>query len=374
MTASRVFIVDDSAVVRQTLTHLLQGDPEIVLQGTAPNPVIAGPMLRKLRPDVLLLDIEMPGMDGLTFLRQLMDDSPIPTVICSTLTTEGSEMALEALAAGAVAVVAKPRLGLKQFLEDSRRELLAALKTAARACPRRSPRVAGSGSASAAATAARSVVAQALLVTGGQGVGAGRAVPAKLHALSVNKPVVIGSSTGGTQAIEEVLRALPAAAPGIAIVQHMPEKFTAMYAKRLDDLCQMEVREATHGERLQRGTVLIAPGGRHMSLRKAGGQYFVVVADGPPVNRHKPSVDVLFHSVAACAGSDAMAIMLTGMGDDGSRGMKRMHDAGARTVAQDEASCVVFGMPNEAIRLGAVDEVLPLDRMAQAVLQFDARG
>jgi two-component system chemotaxis response regulator CheB len=373
VTALRVFIVDDSAVVRQTVGHLLQGDPDVMLQGSAPNPIIAAPLLRKQRPDVLLLDIEMPGMDGLTFLRQLMQESPIPTVICSTLTTDGSQLALEALAAGAVAVVSKPRLGLKQFLEDSRRELLAALKAAARARPRSAARVAGNGAGSAAAAAARSIATVAVAVKG-RGCTQAHAAAAGLHALSVNKPVVIGSSTGGTQAIEQVLMALPADAPGIAVVQHMPEKFTAMYAARLNSLCRMQVREAQNGDRLERGLVLIAPGGRHMSLRESGGQYFVAVADGPAVNRHKPSVDVLFQSVASCAGGDALAIIMTGMGDDGARGMKRMHDAGARTVAQDETTCVVFGMPKEAIKLGAVDEVLPLDRIAQAILAFDARG
>ncbi len=357
----KVFVVDDSAVVRQTLQHLLQGDAEITLQGSAPNPLIAAPMIRKERPDVLLLDIEMPGMDGLTFLRQIMEESPIPTVICSTLTTDGSGMALEALAAGAVSVVAKPRLGLKQFLEDSRRELLQALKTAARSRPR--PRSVSPGPTAAAGGA-----------NNGSTTPPVRASLAGLHALSVNKPVVIGSSTGGTQALEVVLTALPADAPGIAIVQHMPEKFTAMYAQRLDGLCAMTIREARDGDRLERGTVLIAPGGRHMQLRKAGGQYFAVILDGPPVNRHKPSVDVLFRSVADITGRDALAIMLTGMGDDGARGMKQMHDGGARTIAQDEASCVVFGMPKEAIKLGGVDDVMPLDRVARAILQFDARG
>jgi two-component system chemotaxis response regulator CheB len=351
--AIKVYVVDDSAVVRQTLMHLLQGDPEIELMGSAPNPLIAGPVVRKTPPDVLLLDIEMPGMDGLTFLRQIMAESPIPTVICSTLTEKGSSMALEALAAGAVAVVAKPRLGLKQFLEDSRRELVQTLKTAARSRPR----------AQGAATPRPVAVA-----------AAARAPVAGLHALSMNKPVVIGSSTGGTQALEVVLTALPSDSPGIAIVQHMPEKFTAMYAQRMDGLCAMNVREAKDGDRLERGVVLIAPGGRHMQLRKAGGQYYAVVADGPPVNRHKPSVDVLFRSVAECTGRDVLAIMLTGMGDDGARGMKQLHDGGARTIAQDEASCVVFGMPKEAIKLGAVDHVMPLGRVADAILQFDARG
>ena len=351
----KVFVVDDSAVVRQTLQHLLQGDAELELVGSAPNPLIAAPMLRKNKPDVLLLDIEMPGMDGLTFLRQQMAESPIPTVICSTLSTDGSRIALDALAAGAVAVVAKPRLGLKQFLEDSRRELTQALKTAARSRPRQGPpsRLPASASAPSAARPA--------------------AAPG-LHALSVNKPVVIGSSTGGTQAIEQILTGLAGDSPGIAIVQHMPEKFTAMYADRLNGLCAMRIREARDGDRLERGVVLIAPGGRHMQLRKSGGQYFAVVVDGPPVNRHKPSVDVLFKSLAECTSGDALAIMLTGMGDDGARGMKLLHDLGVRTIAQDEASCVVFGMPKEAIKLGAVDQVMPLDHVAAAITAFDARG
>jgi len=353
----KVYVVDDSAVVRQTVAHLLQGDAEIELMGSAPNPLIAGPVIRKTPPDVLLLDIEMPGMDGLTFLRQIMETQPIPTVICSTLTTGGSQMALEALAAGAVAVVSKPRLGLKQFLEESRRELVSTLKSAARSRPR-------------AGMAARAATAPAA----GARPAPPRSAVAGLHALSVNKPVVIGSSTGGTQALEVVLTALPADSPGIAIVQHMPEKFTAMYAQRLDGICAVNVREAKNGDRLERGVVLIAPGGRHLQLRKAGGQYFAVVLDGPPVNRHKPSVDVLFRSVAECTGRDVLAIMLTGMGDDGARGMKQLHDGGARTIAQDEASCVVFGMPKEAIKLGAVDHVLPLARVADAILQFDARG
>ncbi len=352
--AIKVYVVDDSAVVRQTLMHLLQGDPEIELMGSAPNPLIAGPVIRKNRPDVLLLDIEMPGMDGLTFLRQVMDESPIPTVICSTLTTDGSRMALEALSAGAVAVVAKPRLGLKQFLEDSRRELLQTLKTAARSRPR------------AGMTAPRTAA--------GAAAPAPRPPIAGLHALSVNKPVVIGSSTGGTQALELVLTSLPGDSPGIAIVQHMPEKFTAMYAQRLDGICEMNIREAKDGDRLERGVVLIAPGGKHMQLRKAGGQYFAVVADGPPVNRHKPSVDVLFRSAAECAGKDLLALILTGMGDDGARGMKLLHDRGARTIAQNEETCVVFGMPKEAIKLGAIDEILPLSQMASSIRAFDARG
>jgi two-component system chemotaxis response regulator CheB len=361
MAAIKVYVVDDSAVVRQTVAHLLAGLADIELIGAAPNPLIAIDAMRKNRPDVLLLDIEMPGMDGLTFLRQVMSSDPIPTVICSTLGTEGSRVALDALAIGAVAVLAKPRLGLKQHLEDSRQELIQTLRAAAKSRPRaRSAAItqAGAGSSITPKPASHPVA------PGGN----------RVHALAVNKPVVIGSSTGGTQALELVLTHLPADAPGIAITQHMPEKFTAMYAARLDGLCAMNVREARDGDRLERGVALIAPGGRHMQLRKAAGQYYVSVLDGPPVNRHKPSVDVLFRSTADCAGANALAILMTGMGDDGARGMKTMHDAGARTIAQNEETCVVFGMPKEAIKLQAVDDILPLEAVARAILQFDARA
>jgi len=357
----KVYVVDDSAVVRQALQHMLSGQPDVELIGSAPNPMIAMVAIQKNRPDVLLLDIEMPGMDGLTFLRQIMAGTPIPTVICSTLSTEGSKVALDALAAGAVAVLGKPKLGLKQYLEDSRREMIQTLKAAALAKPRQ--RVAAPSHAASASVGGgpRPAVPRA------PGLGG-------VHAFAMNKPVVIGSSTGGTQALEQVLLSLPADAPGIAITQHMPEKFTAMYAQRLNGICAMNVREAKDGDRLERGVVLIAPGGLHMQLRKAAGQYFVHVVDGPPVNRHKPSVDVLFKSAAECAGRDILGIILTGMGDDGARGMKVLHDGGARTLAQNEATCVVFGMPKEAIKLQAVDEILPLEAMARAILQFDSRA
>lgn len=350
----KVFVVDDSAVVRQALAHMLSGNPEVELIGSAPNPLLAMDMMRKNPPDVLLLDIEMPGMDGLTFLRQIMSSNPIPTVICSTLSTEGSKVALEALSSGAVAVLAKPKLGLKQYLDDSRREMIQTLKTAAKSRPR-----------------GRSVAMDDAL----HKIAVSRApVLSSVHAFAMNKPVVIGSSTGGTQALELVLTSLPADAPGIAITQHMPEKFTAMYSKRLDGICAMNVREAKDGDRLERGVVLIAPGGLHMQLRKSAGQYFVAVVDGPPVNRHKPSVDVLFRSAAECGGRDVLGIILTGMGDDGARGMKVLHDGGARTIAQNEETCVVFGMPKEAIKLQAVDDILPLEQVARAILQFDSRA
>jgi two-component system chemotaxis response regulator CheB len=352
----KVFVVDDSAVVRQALAHMLSGNAEVELIGSAPNPLLAMDMIRKNPPDVLLLDIEMPGMDGLTFLRQIMSGTPIPTVICSTLSTEGSKVALEALSAGAVAVLAKPKLGLRQHLEDSRREMIQTLKTAAKSRPRLRTALPES-----AAAAARPAVSRAPVL-------------GSVHAFAMNKPVVIGSSTGGTQALELVLTSLPADAPGIAITQHMPEKFTAMYATRLNGICAMNIREAKDGDRLERGVALIAPGGLHMQLRKSAGQYYVHVVDGPPVNRHKPSVDVLFKSAAECGGRDVLGIIMTGMGDDGARGMKVLHDGGARCIAQNEETCVVFGMPKEAIKLQAVDEILPLESIAKAILQFDSRA
>lgn len=345
----KVFVVDDSAVVRQAFAHMLAGHAEVELMGSAPNPLLAMSAIKKNRPDVLLLDIEMPGMDGLTFLRQIMSSDPLPCVICSTLSTEGSKVALDALSAGAVAVLAKPKLGLKQYLSDARLELIQTLKTAAKSRPRqRSTPVSPPTRASAAASS--------------------------VHALAVNKPVVIGSSTGGTQALEYVLTSLPADAPGIAITQHMPEKFTAMYASRLDAICAMNVREARDGDRVERGVALIAPGGKHMQLQKSAGQYYIKVLDGPPVNRHKPSVDVLFRSAAEAAGRDILGIIMTGMGDDGARGMKLLHDGGARTIAQNEETCVVFGMPKEAIKLNAVDDILALEQIPQAILRFDARA
>jgi two-component system chemotaxis response regulator CheB len=350
----KVYVVDDSAIVRQALAHMLSGNAEIELIGSAPNPLLAMDAMRKNPPDVLLLDIEMPGMDGLTFLRQIMAGTPIPTVICSTLSTNGSKVALEALAAGAVAVLAKPKLGVKQFLDDSRREMIAILKTAAKSRPR-------GRLATPDATAAKATASRAPVLSG-------------VHAFAMNKPVVIGSSTGGTQALEQVLMNLPADAPGIAITQHMPEKFTAMYAQRLDSICAMNVREAKNGDRLERGVALIAPGGLHLQIEKKGGQYFAKVFDGPPVNRHKPSVDVLFRSAAECGGHDVLGIIMTGMGDDGARGMKALHDGGARTIAQNEETCVVFGMPKEAIKLQAVDDILPLENIAKAILQFDSRA
>ena len=354
LSSIKIYEVDDSAVVRQTSMHLLQGDPEIERMGGAPNPSTTGPVIRKTRPDVLLLDIEMPGMNGLTFLRRIMAEAPMPAVICSTPTEKGSTMALDALSAGAVAVVAKPRLGLKQFLEDPRRELLQTLKNAARSRPHEP-------AALAVGTDRRAVQP--------------RTPVAGVHALSMNKPVVLGSSTGGTtQAIKTVLMALPADAPGIAIVQHKPEKFTAICASRLNGHCAMKVREARDGDRLERGVVLIAPGGNPMPLSQAGGQFYAVMADSPPVNRHKLSVDVLFESAVERAGKDAPSIILTGMGDDGARGMKVLHDGSARTPAQNAATGVVFGMLKEAIKLQAVDDNLPLDSIARAILQFDSRA
>lgn len=291
-------------------------------------------------------------MDGITFLRKIMAERPTPVVICSTLTEKGSETALQALSAGAVCVVSKPKMGLKQFLIDSSDDLVSAVKVAARAKVRRLM----AASQSIPAPTAPKLSADAILPSG------------TAMAQTTETVVAIGTSTGGTQALEAVLRALPRVSPGIVVVQHMPEKFTGAFAQRLDTVCEVEVREARHGDRVVPGRVLIAPGGRHMLLKRSGAQYVVDVVDGPPVSRHRPSVDVLFRSVARFAGRNAVGIIMTGMGDDGARGMKEMHDAGAWTVAQDEATCVVYGMPKEAVKLGAVDRILPLQDIPSAIL------
>lgn len=347
MNRVRVLIVDDSAVVRQVLTELLAQDREIEVIGVAADPIFAMEKMKKQWPDVIVLDVEMPRMDGITFLRKLMAERPTPVVICSTLTERGAETTMQALAAGAVDIVTKPRIGLKSFLQESALEFIRVIKAAAHARPKRM-------SVPAPLTVAPKLTADAVL----------SGVTGQPMAQTTNKVVAIGASTGGTQALEQVLTALPRTTVGIVIVQHMPEKFTAAFAQRLDGICEVEVREAQTGDRVIPGRALIAPGGRHMLLRRNGAQYQVEVIDGPPVNRHKPSVDVLFRSVAKCAGKNAVGIIMTGMGDDGAAGMLEMRNSGALTIAQDEASCVVFGMPKEAIKHGGVIKVLPLGSLA----------
>ncbi len=355
-TGIKVMVVDDSAVVRQVLTGLLDAAPDIEVTHAVADPLLAMQRMKLQRPDVIVLDVEMPRMDGLTFLRKLMAEDPLPVVICSTLTEKGARTTLEAMAAGAVATVAKPKLGLKQFLHEAADELLATVRAAARANVRNLARRA-SGARPPQPTV--KYTADVILAPGG---------PAAM-AQTTERVVAIGTSTGGTQALEEVLTALPPDAPGMVIVQHMPEKFTAAFAQRLDSLCEVQVKEAEHGDRLLPGRALIAPGGRHLVLRRSGAQYHVDVVDGPLVNRHRPSVDVLFRSVARCAGANALGIIMTGMGDDGAAGLLEMRQAGARTLAQDEASCVVFGMPKEAVRRGAVERTVPLGEVAREVMR-----
>ncbi|MCK6438312.1 protein-glutamate methylesterase/protein-glutamine glutaminase [Rivihabitans pingtungensis] len=353
----RVLVVDDSAVVRQVVTQTLSSDPGIEVIGAALDPVFALEKMKTNWPDVIVLDLEMPRMDGLTFLRRIMTERPTPVVICSSLAEKGAQVALDALAAGAVSIITKPKVGLKSFLDGAANDIIQAVKAAAHSRPGRR--------ASAAVTS----------LSPSPSLSADVILPAAHNASAplgrtTDRLVAIGTSTGGTQALEAVLTALPVDTPGVVVVQHMPEKFTAMFAQRLNSLCKIEVREARSGDRVLPGLALIAPGGRHMMVKRNGAQYVVDVVDGPLVNRHKPSVDVLFRSVAKCAGHNALGIIMTGMGDDGARGLKEMRDAGAHTLAEDESTCVVFGMPKEAIRLGGAAEVLPLTRMAEGIGRF----
>lgn len=353
----RVMLIDDSAVVRRVLAEVLrQRGFEVI--AALQDPLLALEFLKKDQPDVIVLDVEMPRMDGLTFLRQLMDSHPIPVVMCSTLTTEGDETTLAALALGATAIVCKPTLGLKDFLQDEANGLIQAVRNASR-CNMRNLRQ----------TAATRPMATLPSVTRpSPSSPANPGTPRPLFATS-HKVIVVGISTGGVQAIEQVLSRLPRDAPGMVIVQHMPAKFTASLAQRLNGLCAMEVREARHGDRVLPGLALIAPGGLHTRLARSGAQFTVEVFDGPTVNHHRPSVDVLFRSAAASAGKNAIGVIMTGMGDDGARGLRELHQAGAHTIAQDEASSVVFGMAREAIRLGGVSEVVPLADIAERMLR-----
>lgn len=351
----KVMIVDDSAVMREAMQQLLKPHKDIEVIGAAMDPILAMQKMQSLWPDVILLDVEMPRMDGISFLRQIMATRPTPVVICSTLTEKGADITLQALAAGAVEVICKPTSGLRDFLEQSAQEMANAIRTAARA------RVRQMAAQPAALRPAAKLTADALIDAPSGGL---------VNQRTTEKIVVLGTSTGGTQALEAVLVELPRNAPPIAIVQHMPERFTSSFATRLDSLCEIEVREARDGDRMLPGLALIAPGGKHMLVKRLGGQYHVEIKDGPLVSRHRPSVDVLFRSAAVQAGRNALAVIMTGMGDDGARGLKELHETGGRTYAQDEESCVVFGMPKEAIKLGGVEQVISLDDIPSVLMSW----
>lgn len=339
----RVLIVDDSSTVRNILREELSRDPDIEIVGSAPDPYVARDMIVKLKPDVLTLDIEMPRMDGLSFLRKLMFHFPMPVIIVSSLTQKGGELAMEAVEAGAIDVMCKP--GAAYAVGDLSIELADKIKAAALVrVVKRDPRT----------------------------QGAAPAVKRLAMTKTTNKVIAIGSSTGGTQALQEVLTALPATAPGIIIVQHMPENFTRSFANRLNGICAIEVKEAEDGDSVTPGRAIIARGNYHMVLRRSGARYEIRVKTGPLVCRQRPAVDVMFKSVARYAGSNAVGVILTGMGNDGAAGMLEMHNAGAFTIAQDEKSCVVFGMPKEAIKAGGVDRIVPLKQIASAMLSAAA--
>ncbi len=351
---TRVLVVDDSALVRQVLKDVLESDPGIEVMGLASDPFIAVERIKREVPDVITLDIEMPRMDGLTFLSKIMDQHPIPVVICSSLSERGSDVAFAALEKGAVDIITKPKLGTKEFFEESKARICDVIKSAAQARTRgERPRASGSIQVQPKLTA------DAVLP------------PSESTSMirTTEKVVAVGASTGGTEALREFLQAMPLDSPGIVIVQHMPEEFTARFATRLDGICRITVKEARTNDYVIRGQALIAPGNKHLLLKRSGARYFVEVRDGPLVSRHRPSVDVLFRSAARYAGRNAVGVIMTGMGDDGAKGMLEMKQAGAFNIAQDEATCVVFGMPAEAIKLSAVDRVLPLGSIAAEVVR-----
>ena len=359
----RTLIIDDSASVRRTLTDILSADPDIEVIGAACDPYAAARRIAQEVPDVITLDVEMPRMDGITFLKKLMAQHPVPVVMCSSLTAECSTTLMQALEAGAVDVIPKPRVDTRQFLLESSVRICDVVKAAARANLKRLPPKAALSPTPRLATAAN----------GNVDAAAPKPLPRRGLARKADTVICIGASTGGTESLRVVLEALPEDCPGIVIVQHMPEKFTAAFAKRLDSLCAVEVKEAEDGDAVLRGRVLIAPGNRHMSLQRQVSQYYVSVTDGDLVSRHRPSVNVLFRSAAQSAGRNATGILMTGMGDDGADGLLEMRNAGAATVAQDEATSVVFGMPKEAIERGAAGKILPLSLIAEEILQAGRR-
>ena len=361
----RVLIVDDSASVRMTLSEIIASDPDLEVMATAADPYVAVERIRQEVPDVMFLDIEMPRMDGLTFLRKIMSQRPIPVVICSSLAEAGSDSLMQALEAGAVDVVAKPRVDTTAFLQESRMRICDAATAAAHAKFRgvkKAPPPPVNIEAKLTADAILPPFSEARVAS----------VKAKLP--ETDPIICIGASTGGTEALRDVLDKLPANSPAIVIVQHMPEKFTNAFARRLNTLCTIEVKEAEDGDVLRPGLALIAPGNQHMVIQRAGSRYTVNIVDGPHVSRHRPSVDVMFRSASQVAGRNAMGIILTGMGDDGARGLLEMRQAGSHTIAQDEDSCVVFGMPKEAIQRGAAVKIVPLNRVAHEIETFARLG
>lgn len=348
----KVMVVDDSAVVRETMKEILESDPDIIVVDSAADPFIAADKLKKIIPDVIILDVEMPRMDGIEFLHKIMSQHPIPVVMCSSLTINGADTTLKALEYGAVDIITKPKMGTKKFIEESKILICDSVKAAAQARMRKvSTKMKG--------IAKKKLTADVMIAP-----PTGRAM-----LRTTEKIIAVGASTGGTEALRIFLESFPEDCPGIAIVQHMPENFTTAFAKRLNSLCRIEVKEAENGDSILRGRALIAPGNKHMLINRSGARYYVQVKDGPLVCRHKPSVDVLFRSAAQFAGSNSIGVIMTGMGDDGARGMLEMKNAGAYTIAQNEESCVVFGMPHEAIKMNAVDKVLSLEQIAGTVLR-----
>lgn len=346
----RVVVVDDSALVRSLLAEIINRQKDMECVGTANDPLVAREMIRELDPDVITLDIEMPRMDGIDFLGRLMRLRPMPVVMVSTLTERGAEITMKALELGAVDFVAKPRIGVASGLSELSDQIVEKVRIAASAHVRRAPALPAAG------------------IQAAPGAAGSRAPVAAIGRVSTEKLICIGASTGGTEAIKEVLTRLPADSPGIVITQHMPPGFTTSFAARLNSLCQIAVQEAVNGERILPGHAYIAPGGKQFRVSRSGANYVAVVEDGELVNRHKPSVEVLFKSVASVVGRNAYGVMLTGMGNDGAKAMREMKDAGSYNFVQDEASCIVFGMPREAILHGAADEVLPLNAIAPALI------